>query len=127
MQPLRSLRPRLQHLTSQLVQFSATPVRRGIIAAPGPNAGPLMTRRPNRELPSIESYWRWLRTVPLFVTVIGAAMLGIFNYQRSSSSVVNSTHYALRTSDTAREVLGDEIYFAQKIPWISGELEAGRL
>ena len=46
-------------------------------------------------------------------------MLGIFNYQKSSSSVVNSTLYALRTSTKAREVLGDEIYFAQKIPWIS--------
>ena len=49
-------------------------------------------------------------------------MLGIFNYQKSSSSVVNSTLYALRTSTKAREVLGDEIYFAQKFPWISGEM-----
>lgn len=49
-------------------------------------------------------------------------MLGIFNYQKSSSSVVSSTLYALRTSPQAREILGDEIYFAQKIPWISGEM-----
>ena len=49
-------------------------------------------------------------------------MLGIFNYQKSSSSVVNSTLYALRTSPRAREILGDEIYFAQQIPWISGEM-----
>lgn len=49
-------------------------------------------------------------------------MLGIFNYQKSSSSVVHSTLYALRTSPRAREVLGDEIYFAQQIPWISGEM-----
>ncbi|KAI1928149.1 cytochrome oxidase assembly protein 1 [Ophidiomyces ophidiicola] len=49
-------------------------------------------------------------------------MFGIFNYQKSSSSVVNSTMYALRTSSKAREILGDEIYFAQKVPWISGEM-----
>jgi hypothetical protein len=41
------------------------------------------------------------------------AMLG-FNYQKSSSSIVNSTLYALRTSPRAREILGDEIYFAQQ-------------
>lgn len=34
--------------------------------------------------------------------------------------MVNSTLYALRTSPAAREVLGDEIYFAHKIPWING-------
>jgi len=28
----------------------------------------------------------------------------------------------LRTSQQARDILGDEIYFAHKIPWISGEM-----
>ena len=50
-------------------------------------------------------------------------MFGIFNYQKSSSSVVSSTLYALRTSKQAREILGDEIYFAHKIPWISGTMD----
>lgn len=50
-------------------------------------------------------------------------MLGIFNYQKSSSSIVSSTLYALRMSKEAREVLGDEIYFAHKIPWISGTMD----
>jgi cytochrome c oxidase assembly factor 1 len=36
--------------------------------------------------------------------------------------VVGATLYALRTSDKARAHLGDEIYFAQQIPWISGEM-----
>lgn len=49
-------------------------------------------------------------------------MLAIFNYQKSSSSVVSSTLYALRTNPRARELLGDEIYFANSIPWIWGEL-----
>lgn len=49
-------------------------------------------------------------------------MFAIFNYQKSSSSVVSSTLYALRTSPRAREILGSEIYFARKMPWISGTL-----
>ena len=50
-------------------------------------------------------------------------MFGIFNYQKSSSSVVSSTLYALRTSEKAREILGDEVYFAHRIPWISGTMD----
>jgi cytochrome c oxidase assembly factor 1 len=99
-----------------------TPPRRTIIPAPGPNTGPLMERRADRELPTIDNSRRWLRSLPIFVVAVGAAMLGIFNYQKSSSSVVSSTLYALRTSPRAREILGDEIYFAQQIPWISGEM-----
>ncbi|KAJ5134061.1 hypothetical protein N7448_000916 [Penicillium atrosanguineum] len=98
------------------------PPRRTMIPAPGPNTGPLMERRADRELPSIDNSRRWLRSLPIFVVAVGAAMLGIFNYQKSTSSVVSSTLYALRTSPQAREILGDEIYFAQQIPWISGEM-----
>ncbi|KAJ5176428.1 uncharacterized protein N7482_002305 [Penicillium canariense] len=96
--------------------------RRTMIPAPGPNTGPLTERRADRELPNITTSRGWLKTLPIFVVVVGAAMLGIFNYQKSSSSVVSSTLYALRTSPRAREILGDEIYFAQQIPWISGEM-----
>ncbi|PWY93829.1 DUF1783-domain-containing protein [Aspergillus sclerotioniger CBS 115572] len=98
------------------------PPRRNLIPAPQSNSGPLMERRADRELPSVANDRKWMRTLPIFAVVVGAAMLGIFNYQKSSSSVVNSTLYALRTSPQAREILGDEIYFAQKIPWISGEM-----
>ncbi|KAL2888871.1 cytochrome oxidase assembly [Ceratocystis lukuohia] len=69
-------------------------------STPAPRAGdgPLMERRANRELPAI------------------------FNYQKMTSSVTNSTLYALRTSPRARAILGNEIYFKQRIPWISGEM-----
>ena len=30
--------------------------------------------------------------------------------------------YALRTSPACRELLGDNIYFNSKVPWINGEL-----
>ncbi|KAA8649224.1 cytochrome c oxidase assembly factor 1 family protein [Aspergillus tanneri] len=99
-----------------------TLTRRTLIPAPRSNSGPLMERRADRELPAVNTDRRWMRTLPIFAVVVGAAMLGIFNYQKSSSSVVSSTLYALRTSPRAREILGDEIYFAQKIPWISGEM-----
>jgi cytochrome c oxidase assembly factor 1 len=65
---------------------------------------------------------KWLRTIPLFLLLLGSSTLAIFNYQKSSSSVVSSTLYSLRTSPKARECLGDEIYFAHKMPWIWGEM-----
>jgi cytochrome c oxidase assembly factor 1 len=65
---------------------------------------------------------RWMRTVPIFLAVLISSTLAIFNYQKSSSSVVSSTMYALRTSPKGREFLGDEIYFAHKMPWIWGEM-----
>jgi cytochrome c oxidase assembly factor 1 len=65
---------------------------------------------------------RWLLTLPIFVGILTASTLAIFNYQKGSSSVVSSNLYALRTSPKARELLGDEIYFAHKMPWIWGEM-----
>jgi len=97
--------------------------RRTLVAAPKPGDGPLMSRRPDRELPDIpQNGMRWMRTVPIFLVVLISSTLAIFNYQKSSSSVVSSTMYALRTSPKAREYLGDEIYFAHKMPWIWGEM-----
>jgi cytochrome c oxidase assembly factor 1 len=74
----------------------------------------------NLDLP--EGGMKWLRTIPIFLAVLISSTLAIFNYQKSSSSVVSSTLYALRTSPKAREYLGDEIYFAHKMPWIWGEM-----
>ena len=82
-----------------------------------------MSRRPDRALPDIPSSTaRWVKTLPIFLAILGASTLAIFNYQKASSSIVNSTLYALRTSPRAREVLGDEIYFRDKFPWIWGEM-----
>jgi hypothetical protein len=82
-----------------------------------------MERRADRELPSVTtSRFRWYLTLPIFGAIMLVSTLAIFNYQKTSSSVVSSTLYSLRTNAKAREILGDEIYFASKIPWISGEL-----
>ncbi|TVY48383.1 Cytochrome c oxidase assembly factor [Lachnellula occidentalis] len=97
--------------------------RRTLIAPPKDGDGPLMTRRADRELPDIpDGGMKWLRTIPIFLVVLASSTLAIFNYQKSSSSVVSSTLYSLRTSPKAREYLGDEIYFAHKMPWIWGEM-----
>lgn len=61
-------------------------------------------------------------TFPIFVVVMAASMFAFFNYQKQESSVVTSTLYALRTDPEVRGVLGDEIYFASKYPWIKGEI-----
>ena len=95
---------------------------RTLVAPPSSNSGPLMYRRADRELPDVTSYSRFVKTLPIFIVILGASALAIFNYQKSSSSIVNSTLYALRTSPRAREVLGDEIYFRDKFPWIWGEM-----
>ncbi|MCJ1475336.1 hypothetical protein MMC13_003998 [Lambiella insularis] len=82
-----------------------------------------MSRRPDRALPEItSSASRWIKTLPIFLAILGASTLAIFNYQKASSSIVNSTLYALRTSPRAREALGEEIYFRDKFPWIWGEM-----
>ncbi|KAF2809548.1 DUF1783-domain-containing protein [Mytilinidion resinicola] len=96
--------------------------RRTLIAAPKATSGPLLERRADRALPTLPTRWGWLRTLPIFAVIVGGSCLAIFNYQKQSSSVTTSTLYALRTNAEAREILGDEIYFRDRIPWISGEL-----
>lgn len=96
--------------------------RRTLIAAPKPNSGPLMERRADRALPDMTPSKSWMITLPLFLTAMAASTLAIFNYQKQNSSVVTSTMYSLRTNPLAREILGDEVYFASKIPYIGGEI-----
>ena len=106
-----------------VVQHHPLPARRTLGAAPTRSDGPLMTRRSDRALPEITSpYTIWFRTLPIFIAVLTAASLAIFNYQKASSSVVNSTLYALRTSQEGRRLLGEEIYFRDRFPWIWGEM-----
>ena len=54
---------------------------------------------------------------------MAACTLAIFNYQKSNSSVVSSALYSLRTNEEARRILGDEVYFAQQLPWIWGSID----
>ncbi|CAG9938806.1 unnamed protein product [Clonostachys rosea f. rosea IK726] len=97
--------------------------RRWLTPAPRPGDGPLMSRRADRELPDVAQIgFRWRRTMPIFVALIAIASAAMFNYQKSSSPVIASTMYALRTSPRAREVLGEEIYFKHQIPYIHGEM-----
>ena len=47
--------------------------RRTLIAPPTPGSGPLMERRADRALPSINPPRRWLRTLPLFLAILTAS------------------------------------------------------
>ncbi|KJZ77097.1 hypothetical protein HIM_03418 [Hirsutella minnesotensis 3608] len=97
--------------------------RRWMTPAPKPGDGPLMSRRADRQLPDLQQVrFRWGRSLPLFLAVVAVSSLAIFNYQKTSSPVVASTLYALRTSPRARALLGDDIYFKHAIPWIRGDL-----
>ncbi|KAI5968067.1 hypothetical protein KGF57_000257 [Candida theae] len=46
----------------------------------------------------------------------------IFNYEKSSSPIVNSTLYFLRRSSIAQDAIGKNIEFASNWPWIWGKL-----
>ncbi|KAF2736353.1 DUF1783-domain-containing protein [Polyplosphaeria fusca] len=92
---------------------------------PPPKEGEvLLERLPNRDLPPLPPLipTHIVRTFPVFVLVMAVSMFAFFNYQKTESSVVTSTLYALRTNPTVRGLLGDEIYFASKYPWIRGEI-----
>jgi len=109
------------HVRSAMLRYRSQ--HRSLVAAPMPNSGPIMTRRNDRALPDITpSYYIWLKTAPIFIIIVTASALGIFNYQKSSSPIVAATLYALRTSEVARKELGDEIYFRDLWPWIWGEM-----
>jgi len=56
--------------------------------------------------------------------IVGASAVAIFNYQKLNHSVVDSCMYALRTNAVAREKLGNEIYFRDRIPWIGGTIDS---
>ena len=98
--------------------------RRSLIAPPSRSTGPLLERRADRELPPlpVSPFRRWATTLPIFFAIIAVSSAAIFNYQKSTSSVVSSTLYSLRTNEQARKLLGDEIYFRDRFPWIWGEL-----
>ncbi|KAI9678166.1 MAG: hypothetical protein M1817_006111 [Caeruleum heppii] len=81
-----------------------------------------MTRRSDRALPPLHTSRRWLLSIPLFLSILTVSTLSIFNYQKSSSPIVASAMYALRTNARAREYLGDEVTFKDRVPWIWGEM-----
>ncbi|KAI5840649.1 cytochrome oxidase complex assembly protein 1-domain-containing protein [Morchella snyderi] len=82
----------------------------------------LIERRSDRALPAVGPRRSTLISVPVFLVILGASTLALFNYQKSSTSVVSSTLYALRVHPEARQLLGDEITYKYKMPWISGKL-----
>ena len=104
---------------------TTTPSSSQSSSAPHASSGPLMSRSPNRPLPTLppDSFRVWSRTLPVFFVLVAVSALAIFNYQKSNSSTVASILYALRRNETAHEILGDEIYFASSVPWISGEMD----
>lgn len=111
-----------RRLASPLLQV------RKVVIPPRHSRNTIASRDPDRPLPPLPTtaLKRWGTTLPIFALIIGLSAAAIFNYEKSSSSVVNSTLYALRTNPQARELLGDEIYFRDKIPWIWGELHPMR-
>lgn len=61
-------------------------------------------------------------TFLVFAIGMTAACIGIFNYEKVSSPVMNATMYFLRRSEHARQLLGGKITYDGLFPWISGEV-----
>jgi len=61
--------------------------------------------------------------MPLFLATLAVAAYGIFNYEKMNHSVIASSLYALRVHPVARDRLGGDVYFAARIPWISGSID----
>lgn len=135
------LRARLNHLPSSTRTLHTTPHPRAQTirsnlpsttprAGPVPHANPtpypqLLRRDPTRPLPTLSSLnpnRRWLRTAPLFLAILAASAAGIFNYQKVNSPIITATLYSLRTNPTARNELGDNVYFASQWAWVWGSI-----
>ncbi|KAI3406697.1 hypothetical protein KGF56_000543 [Candida oxycetoniae] len=58
----------------------------------------------------------------VFAVGITLSCLVIFNYEKSSSPIINSILYYLRRSTIAQDALGKDIDFASSWPWIWGTL-----
>lgn len=63
-----------------------------------------------------------LFTFSVFAVGMTAISVGIFNYEKTSSPVMNATMYYLRRSQVAREMLGGKINYDGLMPWIFGEV-----
>lgn len=123
-------RSKPNHLTP-LRRLTTTPRTRAT-ASTGPTSSGTIpttllhrTTAYSRQLPtlsSLSSTRQWLRTLPIFIAVLTASALGIFNYQKVNSPVITATLYSLRTNPRVREVLGDEVYFGSRWAWIWGEI-----
>lgn len=58
----------------------------------------------------------------VFAVGMTIACAGIFNYEKTSSPIMNATMYFIRRSKDARELLGSKITYDGIVPWISGEV-----
>lgn len=83
----------------------------------------------NAELPAdprIKQRWTHAATFLGFAAGVTALSLGIFNFEKMSSPVMNATMYSLRRSQEARALLGNTITFAGVVPWVWGEVNTMR-
>lgn len=54
------------------------------------------------------------------------ACVVIFNYEKTTSPIINSVMYFLRRSENAKQLLGEDIGFKYSWPWIWGTLNTVR-
>lgn len=93
-----------------------------------PVTGKKLFKKPmtiNTELPDDprpQQRMQAILTFLVFAAGMTVACLGIFNYEKVSSPIMNATMYFLRRSEHARELLGSKITYDGLFPWIYGEV-----
>ncbi|ODQ81007.1 hypothetical protein BABINDRAFT_160428 [Babjeviella inositovora NRRL Y-12698] len=77
----------------------------------------------NSELPDPlkEKNYQLLKALAFF-TSMTAVCLVIFNYEKTTSPIINSTFHFMRRSTMARTMLGNSISFDGAVPWVHGTL-----
>lgn len=77
----------------------------------------------DRELPDpfVKKYENYKYFVGYGIGVIISCII-IFNYEKTTSPILNSVFYFLRRSPKVTDRLGDDIKYNRSWPWISGEL-----
>lgn len=119
-------RSRAVRLLRQAHQVSSTPnIDDGLGASKTmperPQRGKPMTV--DRELPDPFQTLRRRRVQFLvFAGVMVGILAAIFNYEKTTAPIITATFYRLRRLPAALALLGDNIGYADIVPWISGEL-----
>lgn len=77
----------------------------------------------DRELPDpLKDQYKNMKYAIVYGIGIVVSCAIIFNYEKTTSPVLNSVFYILRRNPEVVEKLGEDIGYASSYPWISGEL-----
>lgn len=106
--------PRSTQVFTRWNTTQAGPARTGPVTIDRELPDPFAKKKQNRRL-----FW-----VYAVGTTLACAF--VFNYEKTSSPIINSVFYVLRRSDEVKQKLGANISYSSPYPWIYGPLNTVR-